>query len=171
MNASGVVLAPAGRAGEGDLLLRDVWMTAVRVVELPGLERDADLRADESSMTGIIPLSRAVVPMMLRTSLHSGASQMPSWSVSYLDCFISSIAASTITRDVGRTGRVVSSSSGGARFGTSVRSPSSPMSGPPHDLISAVLVHDEVHRLAHVDVVERRLGQVHREVEGASRPG
>ena len=97
-----------------------------------------------------------------RTPLHAGASQRPSLSVSYLDCAISALAASTSPANGAFWyGRVVlgqapaSWTSGRMSVGIAALHRAAP------GALDALQVHHEVHRLPDVDVVERRRREVH----------
>ena len=58
-------------------------------------------------MDGVMSTCGGVVRLTKMTSLHSGASHIPSWSVSYLDCFISALAGLDVAGVVGARVRVV----------------------------------------------------------------
>ena len=53
------------------------------------------IAAADCSMIGDMLDQGAKFRLPLMTPLHSGASHVPSWSVSYFDCAISAFAAST----------------------------------------------------------------------------
>ena len=109
---------------------------------------------------------------MVRTSLHSGASQTPSWFASYFDCAISVLGLLDVAASVGRRVRVV------VLEQVVLQAVHHDVAGDlsedraAAELQEALLVQGPVERLADVDVVERRVRQVHlQEPDGVRRIG
>ena len=131
------------------------------------LERDADL-AGAAWMTGTMRVvERRGCPRPSARSCRRRRCTCRSAAGSYFDCFISAAALST------------SPASFGVAYGSYSASPLLYITGGDDvrrdraddgtapGLAEGALVHDQVHRLAHVDVVERCLSQVHRQVPRA----
>ena len=157
----GVVLAPAGALGDRDVLRRGLDRR-VRALDRARREGDADLLRALLRSPAASSCPTARVSTIRSTFLHSLAPHVPFLSVSYFEPFIAAFALATLPRSPGvlygaySASRLPSSASGMMWFATL------PMRRAAPRLDERVLVHDPVHRPANVDVVERRLGEVHR---------
>ena len=144
-----------------------VWMRRVRAVDRAHREGDADLLARPARSPATISgrprgCRRSAARSCRRDALH-----MPLPFVSYFEPFIAAFAFATLPWSPGvpyglySASWLLNSVSGTMWFAIGADRRAAPR------LRERRLVDDPVHRLADVDVVERRLRQVHRQVPGA----